>query len=312
MYDLIIIGGGPGGVAAGVYAARKKIKAALITDSFGGQSLVSNDIQNWIGTKSISGFDLANSLEGHLRAQEGFEIIDGELVTSVVKREDAAGGVSGGFTVTTDAGKTFDTKYVLLATGSRRRKLGVPGEKEFDGKGVVYCTTCDAPLFGGKTVVVAGGGNSALEGVLDLIPYASKIYLMVRSEVLRGDPSTQEKVKSHPQVEILWNTVIEEVKGDKFVNGVKYKNTKTGESKELALEGVFVEIGLIPNSDFVKDLVKLDEFGHVVVDHRTQQTSSPGIWAAGDVSDVLYDQNNISVGDSIKALLNIYDQIKKS
>lgn len=307
MYDLIIVGGGPGGVAAGVYAARKKIKTALITDSFGGQSLVSNDIQNWIGTKSISGFELGQSLEGHLRAQAGIDIFDGDTVTSVGRRDST----SGGFTVKTAEGKTFDAKYILLTSGSRRRRLGVPGEDQFDGRGVVFCTTCDAPLFDKKAVVVVGGGNSALEGVLDLIPYASKIYLMVRSEILKGDPMTQEKVKSHPQVEILWNAVIEEIRGTQFVHGVKYKNIKTGESKELVLDGVFIEIGLVPNSEFVKDLVARDEFGHIVVDHRTQATSAPGIWAAGDVSDVLYDQNNISVGDSIKAVLHIYDQLKK-
>jgi alkyl hydroperoxide reductase subunit F len=308
MYDLIIVGGGPGGVAAGVYAARKKIKAALITDSFGGQSLVSNGIENWIGIKSISGFDLAKSLEEHLRAQAGIDIIDGDLVVAVAKRDD------GMFLVTTKNGKTLETKYILLTSGSRRKRLGVPGEDQFDGKGVVFCTTCDAPLFGGKTVAVVGGGNSALEGVEDLLQYASKIYLIVRSEVLRGDPVTQEKVKSHPNVEILWNTVIEEIHGSAethMVNGVKYKNVKTGEEKDLPLEGVFVEIGLVPNSDFVKDLVKLNEVGHVVVDAKTQQSSAAGIWAAGDVSDVLYDQNNISVGDAIKATLNIYDKIKK-
>ncbi len=309
MYDLIIIGGGPGGVAAGVYAARKKIKTALITDGFGGQSLVSNGIENWIGTKSISGYDLAKSLEEHLRAQQGIDIVDDDLVTSVAKRDD------GTFLVTTKKGKTVETKYILLTSGSRRKRLGVPGEDQFDGKGVVFCTTCDAPLFGGKTVAVVGGGNSALEGVEDLLQYASKIYLFVRSEVLRGDPVTQEKVKSHPQVEILWNSVIEEIhggEGSQFVTGVKYKDVKTGESKDLPLDGVFVEIGLVPNSDFVKDLVQLNDIGHVVVDHKTQQTSCPGIWAAGDVSDVLYDQNNISVGDAIKATLNIYDKIKKS
>lgn len=313
MYDLVIIGGGPGGVAAGVYAARKKIKTLLITDTFGGQSLVSNDIQNWIGTKSISGFDLGKSLEEHLRAQESadgtIEVVDGELVTGVTKKIGDAG--TDGFTVTTNAGKTFDTKYILLASGSRRKRLGVPGEDQFDGKGVVFCTTCDAPLFGGKTVVVVGGGNSALEGVLDVLMYASKVYLMVRSEILKGDPTTQDKIKNNPKVEILWNSVIEEIKGDKFVTGIKYKNAKTGESNDLTLDGVFVEIGLIPNSDFVEDLVQLDQYGHIIVDHKTQATSQPGIWAAGDVSDVLYDQNNISVGDSIKAVLNIYDQLKK-
>lgn len=308
MYDLIIIGGGPGGIAAGVYAARKKIKAVLITDSFGGQSLVSNDIENWIGIKSISGFDLAKSLEEHLRAQAGIDIMDSDLVATVAKHDD------GTFLVTTKNGKTLMAKYILLTSGSRRKRLGVPGEDQFDGKGVVFCTTCDAPLFGGKTVAVVGAGNSALEGVEDLLQYASKIYLVVRSEILRGDPVTQEKVKSHPNVEILWNTVIEEIHGGaetQLVSGVKYKNVKTGEEKELPLDGVFVEIGLVPNSDFVKDLVQLNEVGHVVVDHKTQQTSCPGIWAAGDVSDVLYDQNNISVGDAIKATLNIYDKIKK-
>jgi len=314
MYDLIIIGGGPGGVAAGVYAARKKIKTLLITDTFGGQSLVSNDIQNWIGTKSISGFDLGKSLEEHLRAQTGIEIVDGELVTAVAKKGADAGadGSASGFTVTTDGGKTFDTKYILLTSGSSRKKLGVPGEKDFDGKGVVYCTTCDAPLFGGKTVAVVGGGNSALEGVLDLLMYASKIYLLVRSEVLKGDPVSQEKIKSNPQIEILWNTTVEQIKGDKFVTGITYKNIKTGESKDLALDGVFVEIGLTPNSDFAKNLVQINEFGRVVTDGKTQMTSQPGIWAAGDVTDGLYDQNNISVGDSVKAVLNIYDQLKKA
>ena len=306
MYDLIIIGGGPGGVAAGIYAARKKIKAALITDTFGGQSRVSSSIENWIGTKSISGFDLAQSLEEHLRAQSGIDIMDGDLVSAVAKRDD------GTFAVTTKNGKTLETKYILLTSGSRRKRLGVPGEDTFDGKGVVFCTTCDAPLFGGKTVAVVGGGNSALEGVEDLLHYAAKIYLFVRSEVLRGDPVTQEKVKSHPNVEIFWNSVIEEIKGETFVNAVTYKNVKTGESKDLPLDGVFVEIGLVPNSDFVKELVTLDPFGKVVVDHKTQQTSAAGIWAAGDVSDVLYDQNNISVGDAVKATLNIYDKIKKS
>src|SRR5581483_7056574 len=168
MYDLIIIGGGPGGVAAGVYAARKKMKTLIITDTFGGQSVVSADVQNWICTKSISGFDLAKSLEEHLRAQPGIEIVENDLVASVEKKDAA-------FSVATKKGKTLETKYILLASGSRRKKLDVPGEKEFDGRGVVYCSICDAPLFGGKTVAVVGGGNSALEAVLDLLPYASKI-----------------------------------------------------------------------------------------------------------------------------------------
>jgi len=176
---------------------------------------------------------------------------------------------------------------------------------------VVYCSICDAPLFGGKTVVVVGGGNSALESVIDLLAYASKIYLMVRSEVLKGDPVTQEKIKAHPNVEILWNAAPQEIVGKDTVTGIKYKDVKTGEGKELQLDGVFVEIGLVPNSDFVKDLMDRDAYGAIKVDARTQVTSCPGIWAAGDVTDVLYKQNNISAGDAIKAVLNIYDQFKK-
>ncbi len=318
MYDLIIIGGGPGGVAAGVYAARKKIKTLLITDSFGGQSSVSGEVQNWIGTKSISGYDLAKSLEEHLRAQEDIDIVDDDLVTGIKKDDSAAqhhspaSGAGQGFSVATRNGKTYETKFVLLASGSRRRKLGVPGEKEFDGKGVVYCSTCDAPIFKDKVTAVVGGGNSALESVMDLFPYSSKIYLIVRSEILRGDPISQDKVKNDPKVTILWNTVVETIQGKDFVTGVHIKNTKTSEGRDLSLDGVFVEVGLLPNSDFVKDLVKLDERGHVVVDARTQATSCPGVWAVGDVTDVLYRQNNISAGDAVKAVLNIYDHIKKS
>ncbi len=306
VYDLVIIGGGPGGVAAGVYAARKKIKSVLITDTFGGQSLVSADVQNWIGTKSVSGFDLGKMLEEHLRAQEGIEIVDGEMVKTV---EQVPGG---GFRVETDGGKEIETKFLLVTTGSRRKKLNVPGEKEFDGKGVAYCSTCDAPLFKDKVVAVVGGGNAGLEAVLDLIPYASKIYLMEYKDRIKGDPITQEKIKSSPKVEIMKEVQSLEILGQKFVSGLKYKDLKSGETKELSLDGVFVEIGAIPNADFVKGLTDLNTFGEIIIDHKTQQSSNPGIWAAGDVSDVLYKQNNISAGDAVKAVMNIYERIAKA
>jgi alkyl hydroperoxide reductase subunit F len=303
MYELIIIGGGPSGVAAGVYAARKKIKTLLITESFGGQSMVSENIENWIGSKSISGYDLAKNLEDHIRAQEGIELIDDDLVTGVKKTDN-------GFSVSTKDGKTFETKYIILASGSSRRKLNIPGDDKFEGKGVVYCSTCDAPLFKNKTVAVVGGGNSALESVMDLVSYASKVYLLVRSEILKGDPITQDAVKTHPNVEIIFNAVPQEIIGNDFVRGIKYKDAKTGELKELSLDGVFVEIGLIPNSDIVKGIVDLNEYGAVITNEKTQETSMPGIWAAGDVTDGLYKQNNISVGDGIKAVLNVYDHLK--
>ncbi len=304
MYDLIIIGGGPGGVAAGVYAARKKIKTLLITESFGGQSLVSAEVKNWIGTKTVSGFDLGRMLEEHLRDQEDIEIMTADVVTGIEKSGN-------GFMVAIKGGKNFETRYVLLAAGSRHRKLGVPGEKELDGRGVVYCSTCDAPIFKNKVVAVVGGGNAGLEAVHDLFPYASKIYLIIRSNSMKGDPITQEKIKANPKVEIIYNALTQKVLGDKFVTGLVYTDSKTGAAKELKLDGVFVEIGAVPNSDIVKGLVELDPLGQVIVNHKTQETSAPGIWAVGDVTDVLYKQNNISAGDAVKAVLNIYEQARK-
>lgn len=305
MYDLIIIGGGPGGVAAGIYAARKKIKTLLITETFGGQSLVSADIQNWIGTKSISGFDLAKALEEHLKSQEGIEIIEGDLVNSVSKKD-------GGFEIKTKARKYFETKYILVASGSRRRKLGVPGEAEYDGKGVAYCSICDAPLFNGKEVAVIGGGNAGLEAVIDLLPYASKIYLLEFGDAMKGDPVTQEKIKTNPKVEIVFSAKTLEIIGDTNVSGLKYLDQKNNQEKTLAIQGVFVEVGITPNSEFIKGLVNINNFGEITVDPKTYQTSSLGIWAVGDVTDSLYKQNNISVGEAVTATLNIYEKMTKN
>jgi len=303
MYDLIIIGGGPAGVSAGVYAARKKIKSLIIVESFGGQSVVSADIQNWIGTPSISGYDLAKSMENHLRSFDGsIEIEEGERVVKIE-------AISGGFKITTGGGKSFETKYILLASGSRRKRLGIPGEDRYDGKGVVFCSICDAPLFKDKEVAVIGGGNAGLEAVIDLFPYAKKIYLIVRSDAPKGDPITLEKVKSDSRVETITQADVEEILGGDFMTGLRYKDRPTNESRELKIEGVFVEIGAVPNSEIVKGLADINEKGEVVADPRTQATSNPGIWAAGDVSDVLYKQNNTSAGDAIKAVLNIYDKL---
>ncbi len=307
MFELVIIGGGPAAVAAGVYAGRKQIKAALITETFGGQSIVSNEIYNWIGTKAISGLKLAQDLEEHVRAH-GVEIIDGERVKVVTKVE--GGPPAGHFVVTTESGKTFETKTIMVCSGSRRRRLGIPGEDRLDGKGVVYCSTCDSPLFKNKDVAIVGAGNAGLEAVVDSIPYASKIYLLVRGTELKGDAVTQEKVKTHPKVTIIYNAVTQEVLGEKAVTGVRYQ--EKSETKELAIQGFFVEIGSLPNSDFAKDLVKLNKIGEIEVDHKTQASSCVGIWAAGDVSDVIYKQNNISAGDAVKGLLNIYDYLHKN
>lgn len=305
-YDLIIIGGGPAGVAAGVYAARKKIKVALITDSFGGQSLVSADVQNWIGTKSISGYDLGKNLEEHVKDQgEDIEIIEGEKVTEIKKEGEA-------FKLKTDKDKELETKTALVVSGSHRRRLGIPGEDKFDGNGVAFCSICDAPMFKDKDVAVVGGGNSGLEAVVDLLPYASKIYLVVRGEKLKGDPVTQEQIKGKDKVEILFNADSREIQGDKTVTGLKYEDLKSNEMKELNVGGVFVEIGAVPNTEFVKDLVDINDYKEIIVDHKTQRASVEGIWAAGDASDVLYKQNNVSAGDAIKAVLNIYEYLNKN
>lgn len=304
MFDLIIVGGGPAGVAAGIYAARKKINTALITDSFGGQSLVSNDVQNWIGEKSISGFDLAKKMEEHLKAQQDIEVMEGDRVEKIEKTAE-------GFLSTTQQEKKLESKTVLIATGSHHKKLNVPGEAELNGKGVVYCSTCDAPLFPDKTVAVIGGGNSGLEAVVDLLPYAEKIYLLHRRETLKGDPITQEKIKSNAKVSIILNAETKKILGDQFVTGLIYLDTITNTEKTLEVQGVFVEVGSEPNSALVKDFVKIDEWGRIIIDHKTQKTSAENIWAAGDITDGLYKQNNISMGDAIKAVLNIYDYLNK-
>ena len=310
MYDLVIVGGGPAGVAAGVYAARKKLKTVLIAGSFGGQSLVSAEIQNWIGAKSISGLELAKNLEEHLRAQKEVELDEGDLVEKIDK-------TNSGFRIATIKGKIFETKTVLICSGSRRKRLGIPGENEFDGKGVVWCSVCDAPLFKDKIVAVAGAGNAGLEAVRDLLSYAKKIYLLIRSESVKGDPMTFEEIKNNPRAEIIFNAEIKEIFGRELVTGIRYldkgaSRDLSGQEKQLAVSGVFVEIGSIPNSEFVKDLVRLDKWNQIIVDGKTQAASLPGIWAAGDVTDLPYRQNNISAGDAIKAALNIYDYLGRN
>ncbi|MDP2629094.1 MAG: FAD-dependent oxidoreductase [Candidatus Harrisonbacteria bacterium] len=311
MYELIILGGGPAGVAAAVYAARKRIKAAIITEEFGGQSMVSEDVQNWIGEPHISGLELAKKFKAHVEEhKEHIDILDGERVAKISR--EGADGLKGHFIVETESGKKLESKTLLYTIGSKRRRLGVPGEDQFDGKGVVFCSTCDAPLFKDMDIAVIGGGNAGLEAVVDSIPYAKKIYLIVRSDQLKGDPVTQEKVKGHQKVEIIYNANTTEILGEKMVSGLKYTDAKTGEEKQLELQGVFVEIGAVPNSDLVKGLVELNERREITVNHQTQQSSLEGLWAAGDVSDVLYKQNNSSAGDAVKAILNIYEYLHKN
>ena len=306
MYDLTIIGGGPAGVAAGVYAARKRLKTLFITAEWGGQSIVSEDIQNWIGTPHIPGAKLASDLKAHLEEYKA-DIVDiKEGKVSGVEKAD------GGFTVKTEGGESFDTKTVLITVGSTRRKLTIPGADIFDNKGVTYCASCDGPLYGGMDLVVVGGGNAAFETAAQLLAYAKSVTLIQRAAEYRADPVTVEKVLGNPKMKGIRSTELVEITGDKFVKSIIYKDLTDGTNKEVLASGIFVEIGLLPSTDFLKGAVELDKVGHIIVDPRTQMTKTPGIWAAGDCTDGLYHQNNIAAGDAVKALEDIYLHIHTS
>ncbi len=304
MYDCIIVGGGPGGVAAGVYAARKQMKTLFITENFLSQSVVSASIENWIGTVTIPGWEFGQSLEKHLRAQEGIEIRTGERATGLMTLSP------GGYSLTTDKG-SYETKTIIVATGGRHRHLDVPGEEKFVGKGVVFCSTCDAPFFRAKKVAVIGSGNSALEAVEDLMPYADDITLISRSSELKGDKVTQEKILASPKVHVIYNGETTEILGDAQVAGLRYLDKTSGEKKDIVLDGVFVEIGMVPNTEFVKEMLDLNERGEIVLDTRNASTSKPGIFATGDATDAPYKQNNISAGLGVTAALAAYDYVRK-
>lgn len=301
MYDLAIIGGGPAGVSAGVYAARKRLKTVFITDNWGGQSTVSEGIENWIGFIKIPGAELAQKLKEHLEAYKA-DIVDVKEHERVAKIEKSGEG----FKITTEGGAAYESKTVLIATGSARRKLAIPGAEKFENKGITYCASCDGPLFAGKDVVVVGGGNAGFETAAQLLAYTKSVTLLQRSPEYRADPVTVEKVLKHPKMKGITNTDLVEVKGDSFVSGMLYKDLADGSVKEIPCQGVFVEIGLVPATDYVKGLVELNQYGQIVIDPRTQQSKTPGIWAAGDCTDVLYHQNNIASGDAVRALEDIY------
>ncbi|MBI2624849.1 MAG: FAD-dependent oxidoreductase [Candidatus Nealsonbacteria bacterium] len=307
IYDLIIVGGGPGGAAAGVYAARKRIKSLLITKDWGGQSNVSVEIQNWIGVVSMSGHEMMKKIEEHVKAYADniLAFDEGSLVAKISQKNPI-------FDLETDKGKKYQAKSIIVVSGSRRRKLDAPGSKEFEGKGVVYCASCDAPLFKDKEVAVVGGGNAGFESAQQLLAYAAKIYILEYGEDFKADEVTRENVMKDKRVVPITMAEITEIKGNKLVNALSYKNRKTGENKELSVQGVFVEIGSIPNSDFVKGLVELNKHGEIAIDHKTCRTSVEGIWAAGDVTDSPYKQNNISMGDAVKALEDLYVWLQKN
>ncbi len=302
-YDLIIIGGGPAGTAAAVYAARKRMHTLFITHEWGGQSVVSEQIYNWIGTPSLSGNELAANFKKHVLANTGpdqtLEVKEGQKVNAVTKTGEL-------FKVTTEPGEKYEAKTILIASGSNRRRLAAKNADSLEHKGLTYCASCDGPLFSDMDVVVIGGGNAGFESAAQLLAYCKSVTLLNRSDTFRADEITVEKVLKNPKMKAIKNVDILEVKGDKFVEGLVYKDIPTGEEHTLNVSGIFVEIGQIPNTDFVKGIVPLDEIGRVKIDAWSQKTEVPGIWAAGDCTNVLYHQNNIAAGDAVRALEDIY------
>lgn len=304
--DLIIIGGGPAGVAAAIYAARKHLKTVLIAEDIGGQSIVSEGIENWIGSPKIHGQELAKLFKAHLDAvRDGFvELATGERVVLLERAADKM------FTTKTKTGKEFSARAVLVVSGAGRRKLDVPGADKFENKGVTYCASCDGPLFAGQDVAVVGGGNAGFETALQLLAYAKSVSLIHRHAELKADPITVEKAAAHQNIRIIKNAEPVEVTGEKFVSGLKFRDKATGAEEILPVTGIFVEVGVMPNTNFVENLVEVDPIKRIKVNPRNQRTSVEGIWAAGDCTDELYHQNNIAAGDGVKALEDIYIWIK--
>lgn len=300
MYDLIIIGGGPAAISAGIYAARKRLKTLLICEDWGGQVNLAPLVENYAGVESISGAELIARMVKQLKKNE-IEIKEGlgvkkiELVDNglVVEAQTANGSYRG--------------KTLIVATGQTPRRLGLPNEERFIGKGVVFCATCDAPLFKDKDVAVIGGGNSAVNTAIEVSAYASKVYLLVRS-VLRADEILQDRIKKSDKIEIIMGAPIKEIKGDKFVSGLVYQDGASGKEKEISVEGIFVAIGSNANLFLVKDMVELNERGEIKIDYYNT-TSQPNIFAAGDVTGGLYKQIIIAAGEGAKAALSAHKYI---
>ncbi|HWU24308.1 MAG TPA: FAD-dependent oxidoreductase [Candidatus Paceibacterota bacterium] len=305
MKDLLIIGGGPAGVAAGVYASRKLLSTDIVAEEIGGQSTVSEGIENWIGTVRIHGQDLIKAFKEHLNAYKG-----DVLTVHEGKRVETLSKAAGGFVATLKSGEELKARAVLIASGAARRRLDVPGADRLEHKGLTYCASCDGPLFGGMDVVVIGGGNAGFESALQLLAYCKSVTLIHRHSEFKADAITVRKAMEYPNFTVMTDTEPVEVLGEKLVSGLIVRNRKTNETQTLQVGGIFVEVGVVPNTGFAKDLVELDSVGRVVTDPKNQHTSVEGVWAAGDCTDELYHQNNIAAGDAVKAIEDIYVWIK--
>ncbi len=301
MHDLLILGGGPAGVAAGVYAARKHLNTVLITKEFGGQSTVSDDIQNWIGDAHISGSDLAKKLEAHLRTYaDGVVEIQAGVSAKKIEKTDE------GFLVEIETDEVFEARALLLAMGSSRKRLSVPGADTFEHKGVTYCASCDGPVFSGLDVAVIGGGNAGFETAAQLLAYTKSVTLLDTSPAFKADPVTVEKVLAHSNMKAISRAQTTAILGEKMVTGLRYEDMESGETHELLVSGVFVEIGIVPNTQLVEKWLALDPIKRIQVDPKNQRASVEGVWAAGDITNCLYHQNNIAAGDGVRALEDIY------
>jgi len=295
VHDVIIIGAGPAGLSAGVYCARKMLDTLVISYNVGGQAAWSWEVENYLGYQLITGAELVERFRDHL---ENFqvELLEGRNVTSLRQEGES-------FLVSTDRGEGFAARAVIAASGKVPRKLDVPGEEEFRGRGVAYCSTCDAPLFRHKKVAVVGGGNSAVDAALQLSQIAEKVYLMTIEESLDGDEIRRRQVMESPNVAILTECRVTAIRGDRFVGEVEV--LQGGNRKSLPVEGVFVEIGSIPSTGYLPPEVRLNELGEVVIDSNNR-TSLPGLFAAGDVTDVMEKQIIIAAGEGAKAALAAY------
>jgi len=301
VYDLIIIGGGPAGITAGIYAARKKLKTLLITKEWGGQITKASEVQNWPGIKNISGLDLIKQMTEHLKSYE-IEIKENREVIDLDKKDDIF--------LVRDNDEQYRAKAVIIASGKIPRTLNIPGEEKFKGKGVSICATCDAPLFKDKTVAVIGGGNVGFGVAMDLLKYVKKIYILEFFEEMKGDPLTKEKLTQTKKVEFITNAAVKEIKGDKFVKSLVYEDRKTSEDHEIQVEGVFISVGMMAKAEFATKLVELNKIGEIVID-KDNYTKTAGLFAAGDITDIKYEQIVIAAGEGAKAALAATDYLGK-
>lgn len=302
IYDLIIIGGGPAGITAGIYGARKALKTLLITKDFVGQVGKTGSIENYPGFSEIDGMSLMKNFKDHLK-KFSVEIKQGDQVRLLSKKENI-------FNIETIKGNRFQGKAVIIASGRNPRPLKVPGEAEFLNKGVSYCSICDAPVFKGKAVAVIGGGNSGFEVALDLVSYATKIYILELSSKLLADEIEQEKARKSSKIEIILRAKTLEIKGKNMVESIVYQDLESNQTKELKVQGVFIQVGYLPAADFLKDLVDLSQSGEIMIDPKTCATKTPGLYAAGDVTDVKYKQIVVAAGEGTKAALSAYNYLQ--